>query len=576
MGNGILKSVVAIAMAGMATLADAQVWVGYCEDSDIMTSSLSSSNIDATISVASAITPSMFDGMPQSVVRSVEVGLSQVNGLSSLTIWLSNHLGGERMMQIEADVTTLSTGWNVFDLPAEIDPAQMGDTLYLGIDYTQNVKSVKAMGSSGKKGTANSYWAASNGKWQDRSSSYKPACLMLGAYRTEGHDLRLNDAWIVENRYQELGDAAKPVKVHGIMQNAGSDVLHEYEIRLTSATESGSAVNLVQQMECDLVYMQKGEFEIEFVPDMSQLHSNIALTIELLRTDDLDEEDASDNQLMLYYDVVASTDEVISVQDAGLMAEQFVSLGNGWSVLGQQQVREAIGQYSATNGAVPVVMLTNHRGYGPADSLTVSDKGDYTPRTVFGEEGLSYAPALSIDRTKVLSSTLPVCDLAEALGEAADKKVPHTAIRDVRLTCNASECEVKAVVDVASYNWCANPVLMAALVRNDVKIAAGSQKRYDAEAGENCPEEHCVLVKYLTSGTGISLIDGSGNAIAAIASINEGRIPSPQTGEVERSFGFTLPADADETHPKYAVVLWVCNMTDNDRTVDCVKMIREF
>lgn len=575
MRNSIKKSVLAALMASMMPMAWAQAWVGYCEDSDIMTSSVSSSNTNATVSVAAAFLPEMFEGMPQSVIRSIGVGLYQVSGIETLTVWTAEHLGSEPLAKIETDVTQLTEGWNNFALPEEIDPQQMPDTIYVGISYTQNKKSVKVMGSSGTKGTPNSFWAGSDGKWQDRSGSYKPACLRMGVFRTEGNDIRLADAWIEANRYQETDTEVCPIKVRGIVQNVGSDTLQTFAVRVTSVGEKSEAVACNEQLTCCLPYMQKGEFAVDVMPAIAQ--RNAELRIELLWTDETVDDNPTDNQQTLYYDVVEPSAGVIVVHDAGVLAEQFLSLGNGWSVLGQEHVDEAIGQYSVRQDAVPVVMLTHHRGYGPADSLTIADKGDYSARTIFGRDELSYAPALSIDRNKVMSSTEPSNELSVAISELVATKQPHTAIRTAEVTGDGTERLIKAVVEMTSYAWCANPVLMAALVRTSTAITSGSQKRYDVVQEEDWSETN-VIVKYLTAAKGISLIDGSGNAAGSIRAIEEGRVPSPEPGVTEYSIMVSLPADAaqtgaDETHPEYSVVLWVCNMTDDDRSVDSVKSI---
>lgn len=563
-----------------ANPARAQVYVGYCDEAAPIQSSVSVSTAVATVSVAVVLTPELLSTYVNTAITELRFGLNQSSGLKSLTVWLRSELEGENLVSLDANVNTLKSGWNSLPLAEPLE-LLTDRTLYLGITYSQQRRNAQIIGTSGNQLSANAYLLNTGSGWSDQSGQYLPACLQLLVVRSTGHEFALTDVHITANRYQEVIDASaathqelQPVMCVGEVTNLGAEHVSSFTVTAWAQAEGQERIAVfVGEVQQELAYLDKCRFSFSFVPSHFIGCRNIRLIVETAWADGSPDETPADNARELFYDVVPSTADLLQGKTT-LLVEQFVSLKNGFSVLGQQNVQKAVSSYAASPEALPLCMLTHHHGYGPADSLRVSNGSDYSARTVFGPEGLSYAPALSVNRRHTMSSTFPADSLLSAIQAVANNGAPHTFITNVQVLPAGVAYMLECDVVSTSYSWCHNPVLMAALVQDEVMIQPGSQKDYGYTFEPSEPLEtsetleRSVLVSYLTPSCDLSLIPGLDTDVSAdIIGIECGYKPSPEPGTKHFSIPFALPA-SDSVHPHYHIVIWTCNMTSADRVVD--------
>ncbi|MBQ0056075.1 MAG: hypothetical protein KBT20_00325 [Bacteroidales bacterium] len=575
----VLHLTAAMLLTMTFTQLRAQSYFGYCTD-EAIAASFSTSSTSSTMSVAICLPPETIKQCPGCNINGISAGLYTVSGVKTFSVWIREHLNSANIAEVPVEVSDLATGWNQIALPASIKAADY-DTLYVGIDYKQSRMLTKAMGAAGEKGTPNSFWAATDGKWTDRCSSYKPACIRANISTDVNRQMSLADAFIESGRYQEAANVdgqekpSREVSVAGMVQNTGNDPLTAFSIaweaKTASATQSG-----IQHFDCSASFMQKVPFRFDIAPLASLVgNSNIQLHLTLQWPDGSTQDIVDGNgERTLYFDVLDSQAGRVSKSKAGVLVEQYTSFLNGFASFGQQHAAKAIAKY-AESSSTPLVMITRHEGYGPADALRPKSASDYWAQAAFHGEGLNFAPAMTVNRHgEAISTTLPVDSLCQFIARHAEESPSHTWFEscDVRKT-GTLQYELDVKIAYNSLSWGFDPVLVVCLVQDSLHIDKLTQKDYgysddDAEAGADMYERNVVL-QFITPNYGTTLMLLS-DPSAAPDVVEEGRVPVGDGTPLTTTLSFSVP----DSSGNYSVAVWVCNWTDSDRSVECAKLIK--
>ena len=568
-------------LTAMTVGAHAQIDLGYCGDG--INSSVTNSSTTATISCAMGLTPEMLSAYPNCGIDAVKAGFFTVDNIATLNVWVRQHLADEKLVSCDIDPTTLLQGWNTFSLDTMLKTADF-DTLYIGYDYTQKAKSSKVIGNSGKKGTANSFWLAVNGKWRDNCSAYTPACIRAALTSLVDYDICLTSLSL-DKRYQDWHSPLQDytINVTGQLQNRGKQTLDSFEVCWQDDDKSGQAA-----FDCHATFGQTVDFSFQFDPSVIY-QANSPLVVTLAKPNGQVDACPENDSRTLYYELQGEMTGGVDRFFAGYLLEMYTSLQNGFAPLGQRNVRKMYSDYYNRDpglvGDFPdLFLLTIHQGYGPADSLRVTENSDYSAKAVFGPEELSFAPALSVNRLVTVSSTVSPDSLRQKIKELGGTS-PRGMFRDASAKVSISQENNKVVqtldlsckVKLKSLAWAENPVIMAVLVENETPIWPGSQKDYYPDSNEyvdfeGTRLEHNVVRQYLVPAGGIPLLcDAEGNPISDEErdAILSGNAKSPEETTIERQWQVEVDGKLSVTSGMH-VMFYVCNMTDDDRAVECV------
>lgn len=566
-------------LTAMTVGAQAQIDLGYCGDG--INSSITNSSTTATISCAMGLTPEMLSSYPNCGIDAMKAGFFTVDNIATLNVWVRQHLADEKLVSRDIDPAALQQGWNTFSLDTLLKTADF-DTLYIGYDYTQKAKSSKVIGNSGKKGTANSFWLAVNGKWRDNCSAYTPVCIRATLTSLVDYDICLTDLSL-DKRYQDWQGSGqdRTITVTGQLQNRGKQTLDNFEVCWQDGDKSGQT-----SFDCHATFGQTVDFSFQFDPSVIY-HANAPVAVSLAKPNGQVDACPENDSRTLYYEIQGNKTGV-DRYFAGILLEQFTSLQNGFAPLGQKNIEALIANYYGfdpeLDGDIPQLhLITHHLGYGPADSLRVTENSDYSAKAVFGPEELSFAPALAMNRVATISSTLSPDSLRNALDEAfchdprgwfsrssahySSRQENNQVVQTLDLSCK---------IELKSLAWAENPVIMAVLVEDTTPIVPGSQKDYYPDPNDYDYDgrrfEHNVVRQYLVPAGGIPLLcDADGNPISAEErdAILSGNAKSPEETTIERQWQVEVDGNLPAISGMH-VMFYVCNMTDGDRTVECV------
>lgn len=538
----------------ICALGWAQINVGYCQNE--IKSSIYNSSTTATISCAMALTATELAEYQTCNIKELQIGLYNAQNLASITVWARHHLADANLVEFQVDLTenSIINGWNTFTLTNEITISEI-DTLYVGYDYTQTVKNSKIVGASGKKNTPNSCWQAVNGKWKDSKTNNLPHCIRVGLSGTEPNLIKLQSLQLYP-RYQDIVEGTKPLHISGTLLSMGKDPLTQFEL-----TWKDGATESHQQFSCNAQFGNTVNFEAELMPtQVNQLNAQLQMCV--VNPNGTQTSDDC-NSRTLYYELMDNNSQYLP----SLLVEQYTSLNNGFSTYGMQQVREALTNFSLIHDN-QVEIITLHQGYGPADALRITANSDYSASAIFGPEALSFAPAISINREQVLSSTLPTDSLFNAfqigLNKVAHSRATAQAIYD-EATNNLA---VKYEIEANAFTWCKNPVIMMLLVQNQVQTSERQRNYYEDIP---CLEENTVC-QYLTPASGLPCLqssNGTSMTTTELNAIENGTIPtftgSTLSGEISSTVAVT-----DFNPTNYHIVLYICNMDGDNRVIDSV------
>lgn len=447
----------------------AQVYVGYCPD-DISTRGLSNARTDATIGCATAFTrQGLLRPYQGCQIGAVSVGLSVTEGLSSLRVWVRASLDGPALAEAEADVSSLSVGWNDITLPTPVSPSGH-DTLYCGYEYTQRQKGVAAISHGTRRDLPLSFYLSAGGKWSDVAAKNGPVSIRAIVTPATPQAIRLTTLGL-EHRSQPLVPAADDViLLRGTVQNLGAEPLRQLHLSLT-ADDLLTDHAVVDCGSAGVGFGDSLAFCLALTPGVaSQEAFDRELRVEVAPADGEADASCLDCLRTLYYD---RYDAQLLTPLRPHLVEEFTSEGCGFAPLGQQRLRQALAlsPWAQDGGCV---ILSHHEGFGPADPWRITSGSDYAA-SLFGPDGLTFAPAALVDRCGLpVSSTLPIDSLVHLLQPA-----PVSAVADLDVQASISPGHT-LVADVSiaprTLTFCADPQLVVCLVQ--AAAPSVSQRNY--------------------------------------------------------------------------------------------------
>lgn len=410
-------------------------------------SSISSSTLQCnadTYSIAVGLTSKITTGYTDRAITDIEAGLYSTTGLSCMrTLVLSDLSATADTLATSAWVTEAAKGWQRLTLDRAVK-IEDHPNMYVVLELVLNQKALLPLGSSGTKGTAQSFWLRTgDGDWNDFCSLLRPACIrmVLGAAAPEA--IRLDDAWL-STRSVGLDAAGQPsdsIRLEGRVHNVGNNPLTSFT--LSVSTTSGQAPLQVTYQCPGTPYDEKIDFQFAFLPDnLRAIDRQIDLSISAPNGKD-NPIAAELTQAKLYYEVYRPHSHT-----APLLVEEFTSLRNGYAPCGTQHLDEALQEvFPAGVEGGQYIRLTRHEGYGGDDGLRAASNSDYSARW-FGSEALAFAPAAWFHRQITPCSTTLPCDSLVSLIRQHNAERP-TASCDLsvkNLTFSAAERKVTADV----------------------------------------------------------------------------------------------------------------------------------
>lgn len=557
--NNIIRTAFMSLLLAASTTLSAQITLGYCGD-NIATTGLSNSNIDATISCAMVLPPSLLSEYDFCDITEMHVGLSEVEGLTSFKVWVRHHLADETdVTSYDVPLDDLQKGWNHIALPTALSTTGQ-DSLFFGYSYTQDSK-VKCISYNGSKKTENSFFISSGAKWTDYTKSYGPVSIRAGLSALYDNGLRLSDLRL--DRRSQLfvspGFSYQPITISGTIQNIGKNALQTFSL---SASDNGAAADQFA-FQCNgqgVPFGQSEAFSFQIEPGQNVSAPACDLPISISVKDP--NGDASALLLAcdrtLYYELGQAS---VMPDMGSYIIEEYTSEECGYAPIGQTRLREAVEEAHKLNlgsqyqGWVDgnldgyyrdYIILSRHEGYGPADPWRISNGSDYQP-AVFGEKELTFAPAMAINRSHIpVSSTLDVDSLARIIASYQAPNVVSLMTSKDDLTYDAATRKLSADINILlwSTTFCDDPCIVLCVKQDDAPSV--SQKNYypDRYASDRQPDViRCFLS--CTSGSS-SLYQG-----ADLEAIMSGQVPVSSITDVDangnvslkKSFSGILPAD---------------------------------
>lgn len=452
----------------------AQIYAGYCPDK-ISAKGLSNAKVDVTVSCATAFTrDDIFAPYQACDLGLVSVGLSATEGLSSLHVWVSEHLASEPLIDVDVPVSSLTVGWNDVTLP-NVVALSAYDTLYCGYVYTQSVKSVAAISHGTRKDLPLSFYLAVNGKWNNVAAKNGPVSIRAGVVGHAGHVMALHDLTLSHRCQPFCTDYTQhqPLLLRGTVQNLGTQSLHD--IRLTYADNDAEPVSATLALGHDIAFGETASFAYSLVPGQTVTapQTDIALQLTVGCTGEAADATILDGQRTLYYDLY--DDSQLDTPTINII-EEFTSERCGFAPVGQQRLREAVAlaKQQADPNTADFVILSHHEGFGPADAWRVTDKSDYDA-SLFGPDKLTFAPAAMVNRATVpFSTTLPADSMAALLQTSPMQSFAALQIDDV--THSGNQVTATVSVQPCVLSFCENPQLVLCVVQPEV--ASKAQKNY--------------------------------------------------------------------------------------------------
>lgn len=537
--------------------------LGYCTDE--IKPSVGNSNLDIPISVAVAITPDLLASYQSLAIKDLQVGFNKLDNVTSIRVWMRHHVSDPDIASWEVDMEQVSAGWNTFTLDTPYLLAQ-SDTLYLGYEFVQSVKSA-IVGSSGIK-CKHGMYVGFKGKWKNYGSSYAPLCVRASLVGVNDYDLKLDDLWL-DASAQHLGDASElqPLSVHGTLTNFGKQPLSQFAVAWQDGEAQGQ-----QPFSVDLPSCASTSFQLKILPSVLN-HHNVPLQIGLLHAETVTDAEPTNNEGTLYYEAIV--DSEIGQPRESYLVESFTSLHNGFCRLGNLHAAELLQRLNDRySGQFSFIPMTQHQGYGPADAYRVSTGNPYSAQAVFGPEELSYAPAVSMHRQRVMSSTLPVDSLFELCCEVVGESATLMNALAVESQIDAERnLHLEVTVTPYSNSWCQHPALVACVVR-DLELNADEQYDYYPELVAPYSEKNVVAL-YLTPSQGVSLLnspEGTPLGKADLAAVETGRQPRPELAPQTFRFDAQLPESLGDTD-SLRVIVYVCAMEEGSQSIDAL-MVR--
>ncbi len=574
----LYRSAFLILLLSMCKSATAGIVLGYCGDK-IASSGLSNANLDAEISCAMALPPAKLSDYTICSISELQVGLSETEGITGLKVWVRNHLTTEDLVSVEVPVNELSQGWNTIQLPSLVE-INGADTLFCGYSYTQESK-VKCISYNGAKKTPNSFFISNGTIWGDYTKNYGPVSIRAGVQPNHDNAIKLTDIRLDRRSQHYIGEGAsyQPITITGTLQNVGRLPLNYFVVE---STDNGSTTESFE-IDClnEVPFGEIATFRYSVIPGKNVNHPacDIPIGISIVKPNDDENALLINCQDTLYYELGEAS---VMPDMAHYIIEEFTSEECGYAPIGQQRLREAVesahrynlgDNYQAwLNGDVDgyyttYTIISRHEGFGPADYWRVSRGSDYQP-TIFGKDELTFAPAMTINRSQIPCSTTINAD---SLGQIiADYQMPNLVslwTKEGSLNYDAASRKLSVDVDVALWSaaFCQNPRIILC-VKQD-RTESYNQKNY-------YPETYDASYQYDAICCFLNCKSGSNELYPGIDlnGIISGQLPIREEsglgeyGNVYRTYSFegTLPIDI-QSLDGLTLVGYVCDQTIGGR-----------
>lgn len=370
----IILACVVLALAGGSAHA-ASLRLGLCEG-QLATTGVSKTG-SGTIQVAIVLPSQEFAQYTGATLSGMRIGLMLTDGISDVKGFVRTSLDGENLAT--ATVSDPVVGWNEVQFDA-VPNYQLiaGQDLVIGYQFVQS-KSVKCISLAGRT-TADSYWVAKNGEWDNRSDKAEGAVsveLIIDGPMVPAVNLALES--VIYPKIVRLGDELEAqvvvrnmamTPVNGYTCSYQPDMHLEY---LDQIDRSGVTLDFLQRDTCVIRIPAELLSADEVLQPMAVTISDAA---------QLDEIEA-DNSTIVYRTVYADSLPHL------VLLEEFTTEECG-------NCPRAINTFAQmTAEGYEFAQISHHVGYY-TDFLTVSE--DKANLWFYGTDG-SFAPAGMLDRT---------------------------------------------------------------------------------------------------------------------------------------------------------------------------------
>lgn len=323
-------------------------------------------------------------------VKAIRVGLVTADGVSNLTAWLRDSIGGDNLC--EANFSTVTAGWNEAELPSATTISANGD-LAIGFSFDQ-ASSVKCLSAAGDD-SDNGCWLAKDDAWKNRSGDYDGSWsveIMVEGSMVPGHNLLLEDA---------SADTCVVLQGHTLYIDCAA--------RNTALAEIAGGV--------DYIYNVGGLFEGSFHSNATLAYGDTDSVRLAIPTDAV----STDSPMNLTITATAAADEDESDNTATVKFATYTTSLPRTTLLEEFTSEEcpncpraiqAIETCMEEGYDEKLIQISHHVGYKD-DWLTVEEDEAY--EWFYGDNG-TYAPAGMLDRTQrsEFNSSVPVFNIGYA------------------------------------------------------------------------------------------------------------------------------------------------------------------
>lgn len=370
----IILACVALALTGRTAHA-ASLRLGLCEG-QLATTGVSKTG-SGTIQVAIMLPAQEFQQYAGATITGMRLGLMLTDGITDVQGFVRTSLEGDNLAI--ASVASPVVGWNevLFDANPALELSE-GQDLVIGYQFVQS-KSVKCISLAGRT-TADSYWVAKNGEWDNRSDKAEGSVsveLIIDGPMVPAVNLAIEQ--VTYPKIVRLGD---DLEAQVVVRNMAMTPVCGYTCNY-QAEKWVTVLDEVDRTHVTLDYLQRDTCLIRVRAE--QLDADDVLnpmSVYVLDAACLDEVEA-DNRAVIYRTVYAD-----SVPHLTLL-EEFTTEECG-------NCPRAINTFAQmTAEGYRYAQISHHVGYY-TDFLTVDE--DKANLWFYGTEG-SFAPAGMLDRT---------------------------------------------------------------------------------------------------------------------------------------------------------------------------------
>lgn len=508
----------------------AQLRLGYCEE-EPSTNVLRNTSTTSTISCAIALTPELTSDYTFASIASLRIALDEPQNLTSLRIWIRQELAGDELSASDIDPTTLVPGWNSIELAIPVQ-LQSNDTLYCGYSYTQSAANYIPV--SGQKGTANAFWIAANGKWQDYSKKYAPVCIQAELSSSYQHAVQLHSL-----HFTHAYTDGSPLTLQFEVRNLGMQPLEHFtlEVQLPQDNALQYPFDLLEQ---PLVLGGSSHYQIDIPCPEHLSGADQRIILQVSTPNGQPNENEKSNSDSLYFEVASP---LPASEDTPILVEAFTSEGNGYAPAGQYHIEQALAQCSR-----PAVIIGRHEGYGPADGWAI-EGSDYEP-SFFGPQQLTFVPAVWAHRhNSPVSATLPEDSLLLYLNEAQPLRYADISLSQIHFDASNHQLSAQVNIQLHAISAFHNPSLVVCLVEEEV--ASKQQKNYYPESYSSDLQHH-VIRQYAPLPEQGSLLAG-----LDLDAVQQGRASISNYASQQIPVSLSVPTELETSESRIRMVCYI-------------------